>query len=73
MRGSRYSVPAAYAGRKVEVRLGGGTVTALLGGRVVARHERSAHKGAESLVLDHYLEVLARKPGALRRWLHRRA
>ena len=73
VRGSRYSVPAAYAGRKVEVRLGGGTVTALLGGRVVARHERSAHKGAESLVLDHYLEVLARKPGALRRWLHRRA
>ena len=47
------------------MRLGGGTVTALLGGRVVARHERSAHKGAEILVLDHYLEVLSRKPGAL--------
>ena len=65
VRGSRYSVPASYAGRTVDVRLGGGTVTALLGGRVVARHERSAHKGAEVLVLDHYLEVLARKPGAL--------
>ena len=34
-------------------------------GPVVARHERSAHKGSEVLVLDHYLEVLSRKPGAL--------
>ena len=65
VRGSRYSVPAAYAGRTVEVRLGGGTVTALAEGRVVARHERSAHRGAEILVLDHFLEVLSRKPGAL--------
>ena len=65
VRGSRYSVPAACAGRTVDVRLGGGTVTALLGGRVLARHERSAHRGAELLVLDHYLEVLSRKPGAL--------
>ena len=40
-------------------------MTALAGGRVVARHERSAHKGAEVLVLDHFLEVLSRKPGAL--------
>ena len=65
VRGSRYSVPAAYAGRTVEVRLGGGTVTALAEGRVVACHERSAHKGSEVLVLDHFLEVLSRKPGAL--------
>ena len=65
VRGSRYSVPAAYAGRTVEVRLGGGTITALAGGTVIARHERSAHRGAELLVLDHYLEVLSRKPGAL--------
>ena len=65
MRGSRYSVPAAHAGRTVDVRLGGGTVTATVAGKVVARHERSAHKGSEILVLDHFLEVLARKPGAL--------
>ena len=65
MRGSRYSVPAAHAGRAVDVRLGGGTVTATVAGKVVARHERSAHKGSEVLVLDHFLEVLSRKPGAL--------
>jgi hypothetical protein len=34
------------------------------GGRVVAEHVRSLHKGSEDLVLDHYLEVLGRKPGA---------
>ena len=32
---------------------------------MIARHERSAHRGAEILVLDHFLEVLSRKPGAL--------
>ena len=31
----------------------------------VARHDRTAGKYAEVLVLDHYLEVLRRKPGAL--------
>ena len=34
------------------------------GAKVVARHPRS-QKGEENLVLDHYLEVLAYKPGAL--------
>ena len=65
VRGSRYSVPAACAGRTVDVRLGGATVTALAGGRVIASHERSAHKGSEVLVLDHFLEVLSRKPGTV--------
>ena len=36
VRGSRYSVLAAHAGRTVDVRLGGGTVTATVAGRVVA-------------------------------------
>jgi hypothetical protein len=31
----------------------------------VARHVRSLHKGTEDLVLDHYLEILVRKPGAM--------
>jgi hypothetical protein len=35
------------------------------GPRVVARHERAAGKYAETLVLDHYLEVLRRKLGVL--------
>jgi hypothetical protein len=35
------------------------------GRRQVARHQRSNRKGSMTLVLDHYLEVLRRKPGAL--------
>ncbi|WP_295700657.1 IS21 family transposase [Lapillicoccus sp.] len=79
VRQSFYSVPARYAGMRVQVRLGADTVTVLdhatsptsvgsssLGsGGVVATHTRSLHKGSEDLILDHYLEVLTRKPGAL--------
>jgi transposase len=65
VRGSRYSVPVRLAGRRVDVRCGAQTVTVLAAGRVVAVHERSLRKGAEILVLDHYLELLIRKPGAL--------
>jgi hypothetical protein len=39
----------------------------LFNGRTeVARHERATVRGSEVLVLDHYLEVLVGKPGALR-------
>ncbi len=65
VRQSYYSVPVRLAGRKVAVRLGAREVVVLDGARVVAVHVRSLHKGTEDLLLDHYLEVLARKPGAL--------
>lgn len=64
VRQSYYSVPASYAGRRVQVRLGADTVSAYDGARVIASHVRSLHKGTEDLVLDHYLDVLTRKPGA---------
>jgi transposase len=64
VRASHYSVPVRFAGRRLDVRLGGRTITVLAGGRVVASHERSLHKGAQVLVLDHYLELLTRRPGA---------
>jgi transposase len=60
-----YSVPARFVGRRVDVRLGADTVDVLDGSRVVASHPRLVAKGAESLVLDHYLDVLRLKPGAL--------
>lgn len=65
VRQSYYSVPARYAGRRVQVRLGATAVTAVAEGAVIAVHTRSLHKYTEDLVLDHYLEVLSRKPGAL--------
>ena len=65
VRQSYYSVPARYAGRRLEVRLGATMITIIDGTAVVASHPRSLAKGTEDLVLDHYLEVLTRKPGAL--------
>jgi transposase len=64
---SWYSVPVRLAGRRVQVRLGAHQLEVLDPGtgRVVAVHQRSLHKHTQDLVLDHYLEVLARKPGAL--------
>jgi transposase len=65
VRQNYYSVPARYAGRRLPARLSATAVEVLDGPRVVARHERAAGKYAEILLLDHYLEVLRRKPGAL--------
>jgi hypothetical protein len=64
VRGAWYSVPARYAGRRLEVRIGAETIEALDGAAVVAAHPRGL-KGQENLTLDHYLEVLSVKPGAL--------
>lgn len=60
-----YSVPARFAGRRLAVRLSARSVEILDGARIVARHERAVGKYVEVLTLDHYLEVLKTKPGAL--------
>jgi hypothetical protein len=60
-----YSVPARLIGRHVRVRLSASMVEVFDGTRLVATHPRLVTRGAEHLVLDHYLEVLAGKPGAL--------
>jgi transposase len=65
VRQNYYSVPARFAGRRLPVRLAAASIEVLDGGKVVARHERAAGKYAEVLTLDHYLEILRRKPGAL--------
>jgi transposase len=59
-----YSAPIA-TGRRVEVKLHADRLEILFEGRVVARHERCYGRGEEILNLEHYLDVLARKPGAL--------
>jgi hypothetical protein len=65
VRQNRYSVPVALAGRRVLARVGAREITIVVDGRVVARHERLAERFAVSARLDHYLELLHRKPGAL--------
>lgn len=60
-----YSVPARYAGRQLTARIGGTAIEVTDAGSVVAVHERSVVRGSQTLVLDHYLEILVRKPGAM--------
>jgi transposase len=65
VRQSYYSVPARLAGRRVQAHLGALALVVRVDGVVVAEHTRALGRGSESLQLDHYLEVLTRKPGAL--------
>lgn len=64
-----YSVPARFIGARLRTLLRADEVLVFDGlsgtSRLVARHERSRVRGGQVLVLDHYLEVLVRKPGAL--------
>jgi transposase len=59
-----YSVPAPV-GTCVEAKLGSAHVELWVDGRCLARHERSYGRFDPVLDLEHYLDVLERKPGAL--------
>jgi hypothetical protein len=65
VRTNRYSVPVRLSGREVEVRVLARNIVIVHEGRVVAEHERLYDKHGERLVLDHYLELLMGKPGAM--------
>lgn len=59
-----YSTPLT-PGQRVTLKLLPLTVEAWHDGRVVARHERCYERGQSLFELEHYLDVLERKPGAL--------
>jgi transposase len=59
-----YSVPVR-AGTTVQAKLSAATVAIWHEGRRVASHERCYGRHQEVLNLEHYLDVLERKPGAL--------
>jgi transposase len=61
----RYSVPAWLIGSRVRVALSANELRIVDGPALVAVHPRLAAAGAGHLELDHYLEILLRKPGAL--------
>jgi transposase len=61
----RYSVPARLIGSRVRIRLTANELEVFDGSRKAATRPRLAASGAEHLDLDHYLEILLRKPGAL--------
>lgn len=65
VRMNKYSVPARMVGRQARVLLNASDLIVFDGKTEIARHERLMAKGATRVDLDHYLEVLLRKPGAL--------
>lgn len=65
IRTNKYSVPVRLIGRRVRVLLHASELVVFNGRTEVARHERLLAKGGARLELDHYLEALIRKPGAL--------
>jgi transposase len=65
VRTNKYSVPVRLIGRRVRVLLHASHLVIYDGRTQVARHERLPGKSGARLDLDHYLEVLVRKPGAL--------
>ena len=65
VRTCQYSVPARFIGHRLRVKLSASAVIVFDRDVVVARHARAVGKGVKVLNLDHYLEILMRKPGAL--------
>jgi hypothetical protein len=59
-----YSVPLK-AGTQVQAKVYASTVELWYDGRCVGRHERCYERHKQVLDLEHYLDVLSRKPGAL--------
>jgi transposase len=64
---NHYSAPIRLTQRTVEVRQSAQRVEIRHDGQLVAAHERLQGRHGERLVLDHYLELLWHKPGALGR------
>jgi hypothetical protein len=65
VRQCHYSVPIRFIGSQVRVCLRASELVVFDGRTELCRHPRSVTRGSQTLVLDHYLEVLLRKPGAL--------
>jgi hypothetical protein len=69
VRQNRYSVPVGLVGLRVTALIAANEIGVCHDGRDVAVHERLQGRYGASAQLDHYLELLAVKPGALGRSL----
>lgn len=65
VRQSRYSVPVGLVGMRVQARIRARELVVSHRAAEVARHERSYERLAIVASLDHYLDLLRDKPGAL--------
>jgi transposase len=62
---NRYSAPAALVGRSVTLKAFVDRIEVVDGAHIVAAHPRSYERDREVLAVEHYVELLERKPGAV--------
>jgi transposase len=60
-----YSVPESFVGSKIKAYITADRVIAYDGDKQIASHPRKFFIGEDSLLLDHYLNQLIKKPGAI--------
>lgn len=60
-----YSVPAAYCGREVAIKVGPETVSVYYEGQCIARHRRCLERKQSIYALEHYLPLLEKKGRAI--------
>ena len=60
-----YSVPEKYLMINLRVGIGAELIDIFDGNTLIVSHKRQFTLGSDSLILDHYLDQLTRKPGAL--------
>ena len=65
MKNVHYSVPDSLVGQTVHVKIYSEKIVIFNGKDKVASHERSYHSGDWCIELEHYLNTLLHKPGAL--------
>ena len=63
--GTRYSVPRHLVGKEVTLKLSPFHITVFHKGQEVYKHDRAMKKQDHRYVLEHYLEILDRKPRAV--------
>ena len=63
---NRYSVPCEWAGKLVSTRLYPTYVAVAAGDQIVARHDRAGGRNQTTYDWQHYIDLVQRKPGALR-------
>lgn len=60
--GNRYSVPVENAGKEISVKAYGNEVAMISRNMEIARYERSYEKGKTFYRLEHYMELIERRP-----------
>lgn len=66
LHGNRYSVPCEWAGKAVSTRLYPMRVDVVAADMIVASHGRVFDRGHTAYDWQHYIDLVQRKPGALR-------